>query len=75
MNEIATNTGSVYGCCFFKRILLDKPGWHHIRVDLHKDLTPNQRPTLLEVKGVSLIDVIGPHAKTVYIDDVRLARQ
>lgn len=59
---------------FIHHITLSKKGWHHVRVNLLKELPKNTNVSWDEVTGVGLLTVPPSHPKTIHIDGVRLER-
>ena len=60
--------------CFFHHVTVAKKGWHHIRIDLLKDLPKHHNLEWADVTGVSLLIVPPSKGKTIYIDSIRLER-
>ena len=60
--------------CFFHHVTVSKKGWHHIRIDLKKDLPKHHNLEWADVTGVSLLIVPPSKGKTIYVDSIRLER-
>ena len=77
LDKIAYNNGSVYTRpCLHRLLNVTKKGWNEIRIEIPKDLRMNGNIALPDTEAVVLVDVeCAAGKKTVYIDDVRLARQ
>ncbi len=60
--------------CILHHITVEKPGWHHVRVDLWKDITKNNSVDWKDVTGVSLMVIPPSHPKTIYLDGIRLEK-
>ncbi|MEM7262978.1 MAG: hypothetical protein AAF488_13380 [Planctomycetota bacterium] len=60
---------------FYKHVMLEKPGWHHLRFDLLKDFASYTTPKMEEVQTLAILVIPPQTPKTIYIDDVKLEKK
>ncbi len=60
---------------FFFHQSMEKPGWHHVRLDLRKQFQKYSNPELHEVQQLAILIIPPANPKAIYIDDVKLEKK
>lgn len=81
MDEIGPNqawagAGGIQGLlrrdCYYYHLTIKKPGWNHFRIDLHRELTRNEKIAWSELQSLYLFTVPPSHPKRLTIDALKL---